>query len=57
MKAVLDFGNASLIGERIGEMPYKPVGTEKDKVKQNPVSVLYQKDRQDIHMDLINYYN
>ncbi len=32
MKAVLDFGNASKIGERKDESPYKPIGTEKEKV-------------------------
>ena len=31
MKGVLDFGNASKIGERKGEAPYKPIGTEKEK--------------------------
>jgi hypothetical protein len=32
MKAVLDFGNASLVGERADEAPYKPVGTEKENI-------------------------
>jgi len=61
MKGVLDFGNASKIGERKGEAPYKPIGTEKEKIIQNPVSILCETNssdiRQDIHMDLINVYN
>ena len=41
MRAVLDFGNASLVGERIGETPYKPVGVTKEKEEKNPTSVFY----------------
>ena len=57
---MLDFGNASKVGERKGAAPYKPIGTEREKVIQNPVSILCQTNssgiRQDIHMELINTY-
>ena len=40
LRDLLDFGHASMVGEREGEEYYKPVFMDKEDIQKHPVSVL-----------------
>jgi len=56
LKALLDVGHASMVGEREGEEYYKPVFLDKEQIEKEPVSILRLKQKQDIHMSIIRMH-